>query len=96
MFHDRRYTRRVNATGSVSFDQRLYYVSTRYRGQLVEVAIDGSMQELVMNVKAKAIKRVPHKGLVRQRLTFQDLVDHLCTEARRCERRRVVRQTQMW
>ena len=86
--HGRSYTRRVNAHGLVSVAETPYYIGQTLRGQFVRLEIDAAAREFVVYHQQQAIKRLPVKGLVGQRLGFSPWIEQLVKAARRDERRR--------
>ncbi|HEX6290203.1 MAG TPA: integrase core domain-containing protein [Herpetosiphonaceae bacterium] len=86
--HGRSSTRRVNANGTVSVAETPYYIRQTLRGQDVRLEIDAAAGEFVVYHQQQAIKRLPVRGLVGQRLAFSPWMEQLVQEARRDERRR--------
>jgi hypothetical protein len=80
--HGSRYRRRVNRNGTITLDQRMYYVRQALKGQYVTVVVDASHRQLVVEHNKQPIKRIPIKGLYNEVLTFEDFYSAMQTEAR--------------
>ncbi|HEX6288195.1 MAG TPA: hypothetical protein VFZ66_03350 [Herpetosiphonaceae bacterium] len=82
MLHGRCYTRRVDAHGSVTVADAHYYIRHALRGQYVLLQIDADAREFVVYHQQQAIKRLPVKGRVGQRVSFTQWVEQLSQQAR--------------
>jgi hypothetical protein len=88
LFDGRCYARKVKRHGSVTLGDADYYIRQALRGQYVTLQIDAAAREVVVYHQQQAIKRLPIKGLVGQRLPFSTFVARLVRDARREQRQR--------
>ncbi|HEX6288240.1 MAG TPA: integrase core domain-containing protein [Herpetosiphonaceae bacterium] len=86
--HGQCYTRKVRQGGSVTVADTDYYIRHALRGQYVTLQIDAEAREFVVYHQQQAVKRLPIKGLVGQRISFGTFVEHLVRDARREQRQR--------
>jgi hypothetical protein len=84
----RRYARSVPAHGHVVVEHERYYVGRRLAGQRVAVAVAAGEGALVVQHRGTVVKRLPLRGLRRERLPFERYVGLMEQEARAEARRR--------
>jgi transposase InsO family protein len=78
----RRYVRKVRAGGSVRIDGVAYYIDQAWAGKYVSLRIDAGARAFVVEYGERAIKTVPIKGLVGERLCWESYLEHIVLEAR--------------
>ncbi|MFL5693714.1 MAG: integrase core domain-containing protein [Ktedonobacteraceae bacterium] len=74
--------RKVDRHGMVSVDLKRYYVSTHLVGQQVVLHLDASGRCLQVLHHQQVIKALPLRGLVGQRLSFEQFLTHMLHQAR--------------
>jgi hypothetical protein len=88
LVEDRRYPRTVRPCGDLVVEHARYYVGRRLAGQRVAVAVAAGDRELVVRHRGAVVKRLPLRGLRRERLPFERYVELMEQEARARARRR--------
>jgi hypothetical protein len=83
----RRYPRTVRPCGDLVVEHARYYVGQRLAGQRVAVAVAAGEGALVVRHRGAVVKRLPLRGLRRERLPFERYVELMEQEARARARR---------
>jgi hypothetical protein len=74
--------RKVDRHGMVSVDLKRYYVSAHLVGQHVVLHLDAKARCLQVLHQQQVIKALPLRGLVGQRLSFEQFLTHMLHQAR--------------
>ncbi len=74
--------RKVDRHGMVSVDLKRYYVSAHLVGQHVVLHLDATSRCLQVLHDQQVIKALPLRGLVGQRLSFEQFLTHMLHQAR--------------
>ncbi len=74
--------RKVDRHGMISLDLKRYYVSARLVGQRVVLHLDAKLRCVQVLHEQRVIRTVPLRGLVGQRLSFEQFLSHMLHQAR--------------
>lgn len=77
-----RYRRRVSSNGTITVDNRSYYVRSSLKGHYVTALVDARHRQLIVEHNKQAIKCIPIKGLYDDVLDFEDYYSAIRQEAR--------------
>jgi hypothetical protein len=86
------FTRRLSTTGSIQLGNDSYYVKRALARQTVTIQVDATEQTFLVRQAGHLLKRLPIKGLYRERLPFWTYYDLIRQEARREWRRHLLHQ----
>lgn len=84
--------RKVDRSGMISIDLKGYYVSTQLVGQHVVVQLDAQLHCIQVFHEHQRIQSVPLRGLVGQRLSFEQFLTPMLQQARAQARLRSVQE----
>jgi hypothetical protein len=80
--HGSRYRRRISSNGTITIDNRAYYVRQALKGQYVTVVVDAPHRQLVVEHHQQPIQRMAIRGLYEEVLPFEDYYSAIRAEAR--------------
>jgi hypothetical protein len=76
------FVRKVRRDGTVTVASTAYYIREALSGQYVTLQVHAADRAFVVWHHGQPLQTVPIKGLVKQLLSFEAFVEHLCGEAR--------------
>ena len=76
-----RYVRKIHNNGTVSVDDRLYYIDQAWHGRYVSLRIDAAKRVFVVEYREQVLKEVPLKGLVGDVLPLEAYIEQMKAEA---------------
>ncbi len=77
-----RYVRKVRSNGTVRVDSVSYYVDQAWAGKYVSLQVAATERVFVVEYREQALKQMPIKHLVGERLPLEVYLEHITTEAR--------------
>ena len=78
-----RYVRKIRSNGTVTVDHVRYYVDQSWEGKYVNLRIDAAQRVFVVEYHEQAIKQLPIKGLIGERLPLEVYLAQIAWEAQR-------------
>ena len=79
--HSKRYKRRIDYSGRVQIGKQKYYVQKKLKGRYVVLWVDAKNEEFAVELNKKFIKRIPIKGLYRQKMPYSEFLEMARKEA---------------
>ncbi len=74
--------RKVDRNGKVSVDLKRYSISSQLTGRHVVLELDADADCMHVWLEQQLIKDVPLRGLVGKLLSYEQLLTHMCHQAR--------------
>jgi hypothetical protein len=79
--HGVQFTRKVRANGTVTVDNRCYYVQQKLRGHEVVLLVDAAERQFLVLHNARVVKHLPIKGLYNGQMFYPDYLEMMRKEA---------------
>jgi hypothetical protein len=74
--------RHIDSRGTIQLWKYTYYVGKAHRNQSVHVRIDAAQKVIHVQLRGKAIKTIPLKGLYARMMDYSEFLGTMCDEAR--------------
>ncbi|GAB4426094.1 MAG: IS481-like element ISRm20 family transposase [Chloroflexi bacterium OHK40] len=82
VLHGERYVRKVRTNGTVTVDNRLYYIDRHWAGRYVSLCVDAPSRAFSVEYREEAIKQLPIRGLLGDPMPLSAYLDVMTQAAR--------------